>query len=313
MIASHDTILFCSSFDSAGRWQSVLHEELPDISFRIFPDEGDPEDVTVALVWKPPENFFAAFPNLQLIVNLGSGVDMLLNRSDLPNVPVMRIVDPGMVALMQSYVLFAVIRYARNIDRFETAQQRGEWHYIHPRPLSDVKVGVLGLGGLGGSAALSLARLGFDVRGWSRTPKEIEGVTCSHGLAALDALLEECEIIALMLPLTSETRHLMNAERLRRMQRGAKLINVGRGELVEEQSLIACLEEAHLGGVTLDVFSVEPLPEDSALWRLPNVLITPHLASITVPEVAARDVAESVRRVREGLPPLNVVDFSRGY
>ena len=313
MNASHDTILFCSSFDSAHKWQSVLSQELPDISFRVYPDGGNPEDVTVALVWKPPENFFAAFPNLQLIVNLGSGVDMLLNRPDLPNVPVMRIVDPGMISLMQSYVLFAVIRYARNIDCFETAQQQAQWHYIHPRPLSDVKVGILGLGGLGGSAARSLASLGFDVRGWSRTPKEITGITCTYGFAALDVLLEECEIVALMLPLTTETRHIINADRLHKMRRGTKLINVGRGELIEEQALIACLEEAHLGGVTLDVFSVEPLPKDSALWHLPNVLITPHLASITVPEEAARDVAVSVRRVREGLPPLNVVDFAKGY
>jgi glyoxylate/hydroxypyruvate reductase A len=250
---------------------------------------------------------------LRLVVNLGAGVDSLLGRDDLPDVPIVRLSDPGMIALMVSYVLFAVIRYARDIDKFEAAQREGEWRYIHPRALAAVKVGVLGLGELGAPAASALAGLGFDVRGWSRTPKTVPGVACYHGMDALDALLGDVEIIVVLLPLTPETRGLISAARLRRMQPGAKLVNTSRGAVVDEEAMIAALADGHLGGATLDVFVTEPLPAGSPLWHMPNVLITPHVASITVPESAARDVAESIRRVRRGEPPLHAVDPRRGY
>jgi len=313
MSAPKDTILFCSAFDNSTAWESALAAELPDTAFYTYPDMPDPASVTTALVWRPPDGFFAPLANLRLVVNLGAGVDSLLGRGDLPAVPIVRLADPGMVGLMTSYVLFAVIRYARDIDKFEEAQRQGEWRYIHPRALSTIKVGVLGLGELGAAAAAALAGLGFDVRGWSRKPKAVAGVTCSHGSEALDTLLAETEIVVIMLPLTPETRGLMSNARLRQMRRGAKLINTARGALVDEEALIACLADGHIGGATLDVFVREPLPPDSPLWTAGNVLITPHLASITVPEAAARDVAESMRRVRKGEPPLHAVDPRRGY
>lgn len=308
-----ETILFCSAFDDAGAWRDALLRELPGAAFRVHPDIGDPAAVTTTLVWRPPEGFFAPLTRLRLIVNLGAGVDSLLGRSDLPSVPITRLSDPGMVGLMTSYVLFAVIRYARDIDKFEESQRRCEWRYIHPRALSEVKVGVLGLGELGAAAASALAALGFEVLGWSRSPKTVAGVTCSHGMGALDAVIASAEILVIMLPLTAETDGLISAERLRRMPRGAKLVNVARGAIVEEPALIACLADGHLGGATLDVFQTEPLPPDSPLWRSDKVLITPHLASITVPQAAAKDVAESIRRAGRGEAPLYAVDARRGY
>jgi glyoxylate/hydroxypyruvate reductase A len=308
-----ETILFASPVDDASAWEKALRAELPDASFRVYPDIPEPAAVTTALVWKPPHGLFAPLINLRLVVNLGAGVDSLLGRDDLPDVPITRLSDPGMISLMVSYVLFAVIRYARDIDKFEEAQARGEWRYIHPRSLATVKVGVLGLGELGAPAASALTGLGFDVRGWSRSPKDVPGVVCCHGINALDALLGEVEILVVMLPLTPETHGLVNSHRLRRLRPGTKLINASRGAVVDEEELIAALSDGHLGGATLDVFVTEPLPPSSPLWRMPNVMITPHLASITVPESAARDVAESIRRVRQGEPPLHVVDPRRGY
>jgi glyoxylate/hydroxypyruvate reductase len=210
-------------------------------------------------------------------------------------------------------VMFSVIRYARDIHIFERAQKRGEWKYVHPRALSDIKVGVLGLGELGAPAAQALAGLGFDVRGWSRSLKKIDGVTCSAGLDALDAFLSDTEILVVMLPLTPETRALLDARRLALLPRGAKLINASRGAVVDEAALIAALQSGRIAEATLDVFTVEPLPKGHAFWAMENVLITPHLASITVPEAAAREVAESIRRVRQGLAPLHLVDARRGY
>src|SRR5262249_42716207 len=153
----------------------------------------------------------------------------------------------------------AVIRYARDIHAFERAQRRGEWHYIHPHALATYRVGVLGLGELGGAAASALAGTGFDVRGWSRTPKSIPGVKCVAGIDSLDGFLVECAMAVIMLPLTPETRGLLDARRLGLLPRGAKLINVSRGAVADEPALIAALRSGAIGEATLDAFVVEPL------------------------------------------------------
>lgn len=310
---TREAVVFYSEFDDPVGWRRALLSELPDLDFRAAPDSGDPDDVRYVLAWKPPAGFFAPFRNLGLVVNLGSGVDSLVGRDDLPEVPISRLSDAGMVSLMTSYVLFAVIRYARDFHLFERAQRRGEWRYIHPRALGTFLVGILGLGQLGGAAAKALAGVGFDVHGWSRTPKSIEGVKCVAGLENLDGFLAETDIPVIMLPITPETRGLLDACRLGLLPRGAKLINVSRGAVVDEPALIAALQSGQIGEATLDAFAVEPLPVGHPLWTMENVLITPHLASITVPEDAARDVAESIRRVRSGAPPLHLVDPRRGY
>jgi glyoxylate/hydroxypyruvate reductase A len=308
-----EALIFASAFDDPVAWRQALAAELPDLEFRADPAAGDPADVRYALVWKPRAGFFAPFPNLALVVNLGAGVDSLVERDDLPDVPMARLSDAGMVELMTSYVLFAVIRHAREIGQFERAQRRGEWHYVHPRALSEIKIGVLGLGVLGADAATALARAGFDVRGWARTGRELPGVTCLAGRDSLDAILAESEILVVMLPLTRETRGLVGARELALLPHGAKLVNVSRGAIVDEPALVAALQSGRIAEATLDVFAVEPLPREHEFWRMETVLITPHIASITVPEAAARDVAESIRRVRAGGPPLHPIDARRGY
>jgi glyoxylate/hydroxypyruvate reductase len=308
-----DALIFYSAFDDPEAWRRALTAELPNLDVRVHPDIGDPSDVCYALVWKPPAGFFAGFPNLKLVTNLGAGIDSLLGRDDLPPVPISRLQDPGMVALMTSYVMFAVNRYARDIPIFERAQRQRWWHYVHPRALSAIKVGVLGLGELGAPAARTLAAAGFSVRGWSRTPKNLPGVTCVAGRASLEAFLADTEILVVMLPLTPETTGLLGASELAFLPKGAKLINVSRGAVTDESALVEALRDGQIAEATLDVFTVEPLPSDHVLWSMDNVLITPHLASITVPEAAAHDVAESIRRVRAGLPPLHLTDPRRGY
>jgi glyoxylate/hydroxypyruvate reductase A len=310
---SRDALIFYSEFDDPEAWKKTLTSELPDLDFHTDPKAVDPETVHYALTWKPPVGFFAAFPNLKLVTNLGAGVDSLVGRSDLPDVPISRLSDTGMVSLMTSYVLFAAIRYARDIPIFERAQRRSEWHYVHPRALSDIRVGVLGLGELGAPAAQALAGIGFDVRGWSRSLKQIPGVQCSAGPETLDAFISATEILIVLLPLTPETRGLLDAQRLSLLPWGAKLINASRGAVVDEPALISALKSGQIAEATLDVFTVEPLPKDHVFWSMDNVLITPHLASITVPEAAAREVAESIRLVRQGLPPLHRINPRRGY
>jgi len=308
-----EALIFYSEFDDPGAWKQALSAELSDLDIRIYPLVGDPRDVRYALVWRPPAGFFARFPNLSLVTNLGAGVDALLDREDLPAVPISRLLDRGMVALMTSYILFATIRYARDIPLFERAQRRRQWHYVHPKALSSVQVGILGLGELGAAAACALAQLGFKVCGWARTEKQLPGVSCVAGDAALAPLLSVTEILIVMLPLTAKTRGLLGERELGLLPQGAKLINVSRGAVVDEGALISRLQTGHIAEATLDVFTLEPLPSDHILWGMANVLITPHLASVAVPQTAARDVAESIRRVRAGLEPLHPADPKRGY
>ena len=308
-----DALVFYSPVDDHVAWKKALTAELPDLDFRVDPDIGDPTDIRYALMWLPPKGFFSRFPNLELVTNLGAGVDALVRRDDLVPVKFSRLSDPGMVQMMTSYVVFAVTRYARDIPTFERAKARGEWDYVHPRPLFEIKVGVLGLGELGGPAAQTLANMGFDVTGWSRSPKDIPGVKSETGREGLERVLSSCEIIVSLLPLTLESHGMLGAREFAMMRKGAKFVNASRGAVVDEAAMIEALRSGQLGEATLDVFEKEPLPAGHPLWSLPNVLITPHLASITVPALAARDVAESIRRVRQGLPPLHEVDPARGY
>jgi glyoxylate/hydroxypyruvate reductase A len=306
-------LAFHSNSDSPAAWGAALGALLPGFDFRVSPALGERSEIEAVLAWRPPPGFFAGMSGLRLVVNLGAGVDSLVGRDDLPPVPIARLNDPGMVRLMTSYVQFAVTRYARDIPAFERAQRRGEWHYIHPRALDRIVVGVLGLGELGGPAASALAGMGYTVQGWSRSPKAIDGVACHYGAEGLDAVLRASEILVVLLPLTPATRGLLGARELALLPAGAKLINVCRGPVVAEAALLAALAAGRLAEATLDVFDTEPLPAGHPFWAMENVLITPHLASITVPEAAAMDVAESIRRVQRGEPPLHQVDPLRGY
>jgi glyoxylate/hydroxypyruvate reductase A len=306
-----EVMAFYSVLDDFKTWRAALAVE--GIDLRRADDIADPASVRQALVWKPPHGFFARFPNLGLVVNLGAGVDALVGRDDLPEVPITRLSDPKMARMMAGYVLFAVMRHARDIPAFERAQRERRWHYIHPRDPETITVGILGLGELGLTAALECARQGYRVRGWSNTLKSVEGIETSAGLSALPDILGDSDILVCMLPQTPQTRGLLNAERLAQMKRGAVFINVSRGSIVDEPALMEALRSGHIAEATLDVFASEPLSPDSALWAMDNVLITPHLASVALPGSAAQQIGENVRRLRAGQELLSCVDPRRGY
>lgn len=310
---SRETLVFYSQFDPIEPWREAVQSVVPDLLFKAPDEIGPDEDVRYALVWKPPIGFFDAYPKLRLVTILGAGADALAGRTDLPSIPVARLSDPEMGRMMSHYVLFAVLRYARDIPAFEAAQRRERWEYTHPREAREIRVGVLGLGELGAVAAMELARQGFAVSGWSRTPKTLPDVTTTAGRDALPGFLAGCEILVVMLPLTPDTRGLIGADELGLMPPGAKLINVSRGAIVDEAALVRALRTGELAGATLDVFEHEPLEPGHPLWQLPNVLVTPHLASVAIPASAGRQVAENIRRIRAGDPPHHVVDLRRGY
>ncbi|WP_424814504.1 2-hydroxyacid dehydrogenase [Roseococcus sp. YIM B11640] len=303
-------LVFYSNFDEPEAWEAALKAQMPELDFRRG---GDPSGVVAALVWAPPPGFFAPYKDLRLVVNLGAGVDSLVRRDDLPPLPISRLNDAGMVQLMASYVTHAVTHYARDFHLMERNRLKGVWEYIHPRALSSHRVSVMGLGELGGAAASALAGMGFTVTGWARSAKSIAGVRCLSGAEGFRTALGEADTVVLMLPLTPQTTGVIDAAAFAAMKRGVNLVNVGRSRLVDEPALIEALRSGQVAEATLDVFDEEPLPYAHPFWGMENVRITPHIASITVPESAAVDVAESIRRVLRGEPPLHQVDATRGY
>jgi len=215
--------------------------------------------------------------------------------------------------MMASFVLFAVLRHAREIPYFEAAQARKEWAYKHPRAASDITVLVLGLGQLGALAASEIARQGFKTHGWATKPQTLSRVTVHCGDDTLDGVLREADIVVCMLPLTPTTRERLDASSFAAMKPGAAFINVSRGEVLAESALIDALRSGHLSGATLDVFQTEPLGSDHPLWSLPNVLITPHLASVALPKSAAPQIADNIKAIQNGNALSNKVSRVRGY
>ena len=308
------TLLFWSDIDPADWWGEELRRLVPDLGFRVWPDTGDPGEIEFALVWEPALGGLRAFPNLKAIFSLGAGVDHLLRDPDLPHgVPITRVVDPNMTQRMTEYVVLHVLRYHRQHDDYVDQQRRRDWT-MRPQPApGDRRVGVMGQGELGGSAARALAALGLDVAGYSRTPKQIEGVTGFEGADGLAPFLERSEILVNLLPLTPGLENILDAALFAALPAGAFLINAGRGRHLVEADLLAALDSGRLGGATLDVFREEPLPDDHGFWSHPKITVTPHVAAIADPRFIARQVADNIARARRGQPLLHVVDPAVGY
>ena len=303
-----------SSIDNAQRWREALAREMPELEFRVWPEIGDPAEIEFALVWRPQPGLLASLPNLRLIASLGAGVDHILVDPALPrHVPLVRLVDPYMTVAMSEYVLMQVLRLHRQEPDYAAQQRAGIWRELPQPNASERLVGILGLGELGRDAAVKLRALGFDVAGWSRTPKSVEGVASFHGADGLAPFLARSEILVCLLPLTPETENILNRETFARLPRGAALVNAARGRHLAEADLIAALESGQLSWAVLDVFRDEPLPAEHPFWRHERILMTPHAAAITNPPTAARVVADTFRRCRDGRRLLNVVEYDVGY
>ena len=309
------TLIFYSANDSWEDWSAYLSRDVPEIPMRHWDEPGNDAAVRFALVWNPPRGELRRrFPNLEYIFSLGAGVDALLDDPDLPHsVPVVRMVEEALVIGMTEYVALHVLRIHRQQRDFEIQQRTGEWRQIVTPLAPDRKVGLMGLGVLGSDAAAALTALRFDVASWTRTPKAVPGVYCFHGDDGLGPFLARTEILVALLPLTDDTRGILNADLFAQLPKGAGLINAGRGGLQVEADIITALDSGQLSEAVLDVFSTEPLPEGNPLWRHPKVTLTPHNAALTGSETGAREVAANLQRVLAGERPHNIVDTKAGY
>jgi glyoxylate/hydroxypyruvate reductase A len=276
--------------------------------------QKDAPQADVAVVWRPPEALFTEQRRLRTVFNLGAGVDALLALPTFPrSVQLIRLEDAGMAPALAEYVLAAVLRVYRGFDRYSLLQAACEWKPGKLRDRSGYTIGVLGLGVIGRAIASSLVRHGFAVRGFAQTPKQIKGVDCRAGEAAFDAFLDGLDVLINVLPLTRETRGLLDRTALRRLAAGAHVINVGRGATLVDADLLALLDEGHLGGATLDVFATEPLPANHPFWRRSEILITPHVSAVTEWRPSVRQVADKLVALSRGGRVSGIVDLSRGY
>jgi glyoxylate/hydroxypyruvate reductase len=304
---------------STAAWKKRFLQRLPGRQIVLAgQDDFDPALVRYAAVWKPAPGLLASLPNLNVIFNLGAGVDALLADTTLPDVPLVRAVSRDLTQRMTEYVTLHVLLHHRRLPMLQAAQRDKVWMAKDQWAARDVRVGVMGLGELGRDASEVLLRLGFRVNGWSRNPREVPGVVCFHGDVGLKAFLRATDILVVLVPLTVETRGILNRDLFQQLARDGVLgapvvINAGRGGLQVERDIIASLDDGTLGAVTLDVFETEPLGALSPLWTHPRAVLTPHNAADSDPGAISDLIATQLLAYERGEPLVNVVNRATGY
>lgn len=294
---------------------AALRRALPDEP--VFDDvnraaERAPE-IEALVTWRLTPGLAELFPSLRFIAASAAGVDKIVGPALPPRLPVTRTVDPAQNQQIAQYVAAVVLRHVRDLARYEAQQRDRVWRrHAVPAP-SDCTVGLLGLGESGRVVARALGALGFMVAGWSRSPRQLDGVETFHGTDGLAWMLPRCQVLICLLPLTAETMGIVDAQLLQRLPAGAFVVNVARGGHVVEADLVGALRSGHLAGAALDVQAAEPLPPDSALWQAPRLQLTPHIASLPSPDAIATQVVENLVRTRRGEPLLRTVDPALGY
>jgi glyoxylate/hydroxypyruvate reductase A len=312
------TLLVSVSWDSEP-WVERFRRLLPDRKVVVPGEPFDRRQVLYAATWGPKPGHLSGLPLLEAIFSLGAGVDHLMAYPGLPDVPIVRVAHDDLTHRMSEYVVLHCLMALRDQRRFDAQQRERLWSSDQSPPTArEVRVGIMGFGVLGQDAARKLQLLGFDVAGWSRSPKTVEGFQVFSGDGQLDAFLARTDILVSLVPLTPETRGILNRSLFEKLARdgrlgGPVLINPGRGGLQVETDILACLDDGTLGSATLDVFETEPLPQESPLWTYPKVTVTPHNAAVSEPEATARYIVEQIRRYEAGQPLQNVVDPARGY
>ena len=307
-----EVLLIKSDYGSLSPWADAFTGF--DIEVRDWSAPGASGEIDYALVWKPEPGVLTGFANLKLIFSLGAGVDHLLREGVVPpGIPVIRMVDEVLTAGMTEYVLYNVLRFHRDMPQYEAARRNRIWNQHRQIRASARSVGILGLGVLGSAAASALATLGFEVAGWSRTEKHIEGIASYYGDQQLPAFLARSGILVCLLPLTAQTENILNAATLAQLPKGAFVINAARGGHCNEADLLAALDNGHITGAALDVFKTEPLEKSNPLWQHPQVYITPHIASMTLAASSTRHVIDNITRFRTGQALTHTINLGRGY
>ncbi len=292
-------------------WVEALKEKAPDLDLEVYPEVRDPKKVEFALSWKHPHGAFRDYPNLKVIASMGAGIDHIICDKEIPqHIHITRLVDEQLTKDMSVFVLSLVLEHLRNLAEHHCSKEWNPTAYLRPE---EVQVGIMGMGVLGVGVAEKLIQNKFNVTGWSRTNKEILGVTKYHGDDQLKDFLKDSRVLVNLLPLTSETRNILNKHLFEKLPKEAYVINVARGEHLVEDDLLEMINNGHLSGAALDVFRQEPLPEGHPFWNNKKIRISPHIASTTHIESVIPQILKNFRLMQEGKNLENEVDRKKEY
>jgi glyoxylate/hydroxypyruvate reductase A len=295
------------------QWKRLFAEHAPDIEWRAWPDIGDPRDIRYLAAWQAPDDIEVVLPNLEVLFALSAGVDQLdLDR--LPaSLPVVRLLDPGITQGMCEYAGFAVLSLHRDMLRYRQQQSARCWQAHMLQPAAKRRVGVMGLGTQARQIIKTLQTFGFALSGWARSAHHIAGVDCFAGTEQLPAFLSQCDIVLCVLPLTEQTKGILNRQLFQHLPKGAALVNMGRGGHLVEADLLEALASGQLSAAVLDVLQQEPAPPDHPFWEHPQIWLTPHIAAMTQPESAFGVLLDNIRRHQRNESMLGEVDRKRCY
>ena len=296
-------------------WSSGLQEAMPEMDVRVYPDEGDVNDIEYAVVWKHPRGILTRYPNLKAILSLGAGVDHVISDPELPDeLPIVRLVDKKLTHEMILHSLHWVLHFHSDQYLYRIQQQSREWIQQSSVQSEDRTIGIMGLGNIGKAIGDSLINLDFKVIGWGASPKSSLGaIEYYYGQEQLSGFLSQTDILINVLPLTENTKDILTKTELSYLPKGSFIINIGRGGIINENDLLYILDSGHINAAALDVFAQEPLPENNSLWDHPSVYVTPHIAGQSNPSSAAKTIAENIRLIEMGESPYPIYSLNSGY
>ena len=311
------SILLASTdfWEDMGVWSNCLQEAMPEIEIRVYPDEGNIDDIEYAVVWKHPRGILNKYPNLKAILSLGAGVDHIISDPELPETPpIVRLVDKKLTHEMILHSLHWVLHFHSDQYLYRIQQQSRKWIQQSSVQSEDRTIGIMGLGNIGKAIGDSLVNLDFKVLGWGTSPKNSLGdIEYYFGHDQLSGFLSQTEILINVLPLTEKTKNILTKTELAYLPKGSFIINIGRGGIINENDLISILDTGDIAATALDVFAEEPLPENNSLWDHPSVYVTPHIAGQSNPGSAAKTIAENIRLIEKGESPYPIYSFNKGY
>lgn len=293
---------------------SALRTHDPDLKIEVWPDIAEPDQVELALCWNQPSGSLQQFPNLQCISSLGAGINHLLSDMTRPlEIPLVRLVDDNLKQSMAEYVMAGVLEHFRHFKAYRQQQQEHIWEELETAHISDLGVGIMGCGEIGGYVADKLSAFGFSVQGWSRTRQQRDKLRVYAGDAELGLFLSQADVLVCLLPLTPETENILNSETFSQLPKNALLINAARGGHLVDADLLSALDNGQLSGALLDVFREEPLPQQHPFWSHSKVTVTPHIASPTNYDSAAEQIIANYHQLVSGAPLHHLVDVESGY